>query len=149
MKKVLLVLLFLYSLFFVVGSIAAPVCAHFGCYELSAKLTSLYMYSCHQQPTKSFWIYGYPVALCARCLGVYLGTCVGCVKEIFFYNIAFWKVNFFLFIIALVDLFINYVLKFNTGNPPRFLSGIFIGMMFPVIVSWIEYLIKKGNMKNV
>lgn len=149
MKKILLGLLFLYALFFVVGSTMAPICAHLGLYELSAKLTSLFMYSCHQQPTKSFWLLGYPVALCARCLGVYLGTCVSCIKEIFFLNNSFWKVNLFLFLIALVDLFINYILKFNTGVLPRFLSGIFIGMMFPVVISWIDYLIKKGKIKNV
>lgn len=149
MKKILLGLLFLYSLFFVSGSILAPICAHFGLYEISAKLTSLYMYSCHQQPTKSFWILGYPMALCARCFGVYLGTCTGCIKEIFFENKIFWKINLLLFVIALVDLFINYILKFNTGLLPRFFSGMFIGMIFPVMISWIGNLIKKGKVKNV
>ncbi|HKD76997.1 MAG TPA: DUF2085 domain-containing protein, partial [Ktedonobacterales bacterium] len=26
---------------------------------------------CHQQPGRSFWIFGAPVAVCARCLGIY------------------------------------------------------------------------------
>ncbi len=45
-------------------------------YDLSAKLTSLFIYSCHQQPDRSFWLLGYPIALCCRCLGFYLGVAI-------------------------------------------------------------------------
>ncbi|MGH9669579.1 MAG: DUF2085 domain-containing protein [Terriglobales bacterium] len=32
---------------------------------------------CHQDPARSFWIFGAPVAVCARCLGIYLGAAAG------------------------------------------------------------------------
>jgi uncharacterized membrane protein len=32
---------------------------------------------CHQQPERSFRIFGEPVAVCARCLGIYAGAAVG------------------------------------------------------------------------
>jgi uncharacterized membrane protein len=32
---------------------------------------------CHQRPERSFWVFGGPVAVCARCLGIYLGAAVG------------------------------------------------------------------------
>ena len=32
---------------------------------------------CHQDPARSFWILGAPMAVCARCLGIYLGAAVG------------------------------------------------------------------------
>lgn len=32
---------------------------------------------CHQDPARSFWIAGAPVAVCVRCLGIYLGAAVG------------------------------------------------------------------------
>ncbi len=32
---------------------------------------------CHQTPTLSFWLFGHPLALCARCLGGYLGVFIG------------------------------------------------------------------------
>ncbi len=32
---------------------------------------------CHQDPARSFWILGAPVAVCARCLGIYLGAAAG------------------------------------------------------------------------
>ena len=32
---------------------------------------------CHQDPERSFWIAGAPVAICVRCLGIYLGVSAG------------------------------------------------------------------------
>ena len=32
---------------------------------------------CHQDPARSFMIEGSPVAVCVRCLGIYLGTAMG------------------------------------------------------------------------
>ena len=47
-------------------------------YSLAA-LTIFWFFSpvCHQDPTRSFWIFGAPVAVCARCIGIYLGAAVG------------------------------------------------------------------------
>ena len=32
---------------------------------------------CHQQPARSFFLFGGTVAVCARCLGIYLGAAAG------------------------------------------------------------------------
>jgi len=32
---------------------------------------------CHQRPERSFWLFGAPVAVCARCLGTYVGAAFG------------------------------------------------------------------------
>ena len=32
---------------------------------------------CHQDPARSFWLFGVPVAVCARCLGIYVGAAMG------------------------------------------------------------------------
>ena len=32
---------------------------------------------CHQDPARSFWIAGAPLAICVRCLGIYLGVSAG------------------------------------------------------------------------
>ncbi len=32
---------------------------------------------CHQRPERCFWIFGAPVAVCSRCLGIYLGAALG------------------------------------------------------------------------
>ena len=72
--KTLIFLICLYSAFFLAGGVFAPICAAAGEFEVSAKLTSLYMSSCHQAPDRSFWFLGFPFALCCRCLGFYLGV---------------------------------------------------------------------------
>jgi len=32
---------------------------------------------CHQQPERSFFLFGAPIAVCVRCLGIYLGAAIG------------------------------------------------------------------------
>lgn len=142
--KVIVVGLFgLYSLFFIAGSCLAPVMAGLGNYELSAKLTSLYMYSCHQRPDRGFWILGYPVALCCRCLGFYAGVFLSSIVLIMnkFKIHPVVLVIFILFVIA--DVLLNFVCNINTGNYVRFFAGIFMGILFIVILNVMFGRIKK------
>jgi len=36
-----------------------------------------FSFVCHQQPERSLWLAGLPLAVCARCAGIYLGGLVG------------------------------------------------------------------------
>ncbi len=74
--KIIILLFCIYSSFFVLASLSAPILSYFQNYELSAKLTSLFIYSCHQAPDRSFWVLRYPMALCCRCFGFYFGVIV-------------------------------------------------------------------------
>lgn len=147
-KIIFLTLLCLYSLFFVIGSTLAPIMAHFEQYEISAILTSTYIFSCHQQPDRSFWLMGYPIALCCRCYGVYIGTAVSCIFAIFDkLNIAHKIILVMLFLSA-IDIFINYgtgTLR-NTGNIIRFIVGLFMGILFTTGLNYIFNL--KRRIKN-
>jgi uncharacterized membrane protein len=40
-------------------------------------VTQFFSVVCHQDPGRSFWLAGAPVAVCARCLGIYLGAAAG------------------------------------------------------------------------
>ena len=40
-------------------------------------LQRLFGLVCHQNPERAFWLFGGSVAVCARCLGIYLGAAVG------------------------------------------------------------------------
>ncbi len=40
-------------------------------------ITQFFAFTCHQDPARSFWLAGAPVAVCARCLGIYLGAAAG------------------------------------------------------------------------
>ncbi len=147
-RKLVLVFFCLYSLFFFVGSTLAPVMAHFKNYELSAILTSTYMFSCHQQPDRSFWLFGYPIALCCRCYGFYLGVIVSSIVALFNKLKINLKAFIILFAICLIDIVINYGLgmRLNTGNITRFVIGIIMGILF---ITGLDYILKwKRRIKN-
>ncbi|MCM1266110.1 MAG: DUF2085 domain-containing protein [Candidatus Gastranaerophilales bacterium] len=150
MKKIknLIILIFsIYSLYFVLGSTLAPVMAYFHHYELSAKLTSMYIYSCHQEPTRTFWVLGYPMALCCRCFGFYLGVVVSGVVAIFDRLKLSLKIFLFLLVLTSIDILINYgfgIRTYNTGNITRFIAGIMMGLLF---VATLQYLIERMEKK--
>ena len=59
------------------AALAAPVLAASG-YPLAAfALQQFFSRVCHQEPARSFFLFGTPVAVCARCLGIYLGAAAG------------------------------------------------------------------------
>ncbi|MGH9509266.1 MAG: DUF2085 domain-containing protein [Terriglobales bacterium] len=59
------------------AALSAPLLSAFG-YTLSAfAIVQFFSVVCHQDPARSFWIVGAPVAVCARCLGIYLGAVAG------------------------------------------------------------------------
>jgi uncharacterized membrane protein len=44
---------------------------------LSFGIRKFFSAVCHQDPSRSFWLAGAPVAVCVRCLGIYVGAAVG------------------------------------------------------------------------
>lgn len=137
-KIALISILCLYSAFFFIGSILAPILAHYKYYNLSAMLTSLYVYSCHQEPNRCFWILGYPVALCCRCLGFYIGVFISGIIDIFDKLHITLKTFVILFLATVVDIVVNYgfgIRHYNTGNITRFIIGLIMGLLFIVILS--------------
>ncbi len=60
-----------------VAALSAPLLAAFG-YTLSAlAILQFFSVACHQDPARSFWVAGAPIAVCIRCLGIYLGGIAG------------------------------------------------------------------------
>ena len=62
---------------FAVAAIAAPYFLVHGLAAMGVALYRGFSLVCHQRPVRSFYIFGTPVAVCARCLGIYLGAAVG------------------------------------------------------------------------
>jgi uncharacterized membrane protein len=60
-----------FTVFFL--SFWAPVIQHFKGYPAGEGIYSLFSPVCHQYPTRCFWIFDRPWALCARCASAYLG----------------------------------------------------------------------------
>ena len=70
----------------VIGLLAAAVAAVFAAPLVAAAwglgawpLYAAFSWICHQRPERSWHLAGYPLAVCVRCLGVYLGALAGAV----------------------------------------------------------------------
>lgn len=61
------------SLFFVGLLVAAPLAQAHGVHWFSFAVYEAFSHVCHQIPERSFHIAGYPLAVCARCTGLYVG----------------------------------------------------------------------------
>ena len=59
------------------AALMAPYLAAAGYSALTLAIVFFFSPVCHQDPARSFWVFGGPVAVCARCLGIYLGAAVG------------------------------------------------------------------------
>lgn len=143
-KKVVLLFFCVYSLFLAACSILAPLSAHFGFYEFSAFLTSILMSACHQQPDRAFWIMGYPMSLCSRCIGFYSGVVIFSLFSLF-RQFKFSRILFVVMcLICLTDITINFVLNINTGNILRYVVGLIMGILFVAIINSL-FSIKKRS----
>ena len=61
------------ALIFVGLVVAAPLAQANGLQWLSFTVYETFSHVCHQTPERSFYIAGYPLAVCARCTGLYVG----------------------------------------------------------------------------
>ncbi len=61
------------ALFFVGLLVAAPLAQANGLQWFSFAVYEAFSHVCHQTPERSFYIAGYPLAVCARCTGLYVG----------------------------------------------------------------------------
>ena len=61
--------------------IAAPVLASHSCHNVASVLYLFFSWMCHQIPERSFALSGFPLAVCHRCSGIYLGMFLGCFIE--------------------------------------------------------------------
>jgi len=62
---------------FVLSIIAAPWFANRGFPTAAYAIYTGFHSACHQLPERSFWLFGAPLAVCARCFGLYLGGFAG------------------------------------------------------------------------
>ena len=105
---------------------------------------------CHQNPERSFFIMQYPMALCHRCSGIYLGLFLGMISAKIFRRIR-WRPNSLRahraqVLVAVIPLALDALLPF-TGLwhgtwLSRFLTGIVFGCLIaPVLVKALAELI--------
>ena len=96
----------------------------------SPLLYRLFSFVCHQQPERSLWLAGLPLAVCARCFGIYLGALSGLLL------IFSSRRKILLFALALMalDWFTETAGLRPAWTELRFASGFLLGMACAPVV---------------
>jgi uncharacterized membrane protein len=102
----------------------------------SGFLYAVFSPTCHQIPSRCFYAYGYPAAVCARCLGIYCGFLFGTLIFPFtkgFSPIDFPKAKTFILISIpiVIDTAGNFLRIWTSPDWVRFLTGILWGIILP------------------
>lgn len=139
------------ALFFgviVLLAVYAPITQHFNQYPAGEEFYSFFSPICHQYPTRSFWIYNLPFALCARCTSGYLGVFLSAL----FIKLK-WKYRYRLLtgiivlLITIVDPILQLYQIYESNNIARFLTGIAGGISVFLIIYPFTYF--KGEKNEV
>jgi uncharacterized membrane protein len=106
---------------------------------------------CHQKPERSFWLFGFPLAVCARCLGVYTGFLGGLVLYPLrrgFSSVRLPAQRLFLAVSAPIalDTAANVLRFWDTPNGVRFATGFLWGLILPFyFLTGISELAMRGR----
>jgi len=103
---------------------------------LALNLYRFYGHICHQNPSRTFALFGHPLAACGRCLGIYVGCVAGCLAFLFFRNLFQvriprpWTFVLMSFPLA-VDVLANLLQIWDLGNWFRLATGVLWGFILP------------------
>lgn len=91
---------------------------------------------CHQIPSRSFYFFGQPLAVCARCLGIYSGFFIGVALYPFlrgFRRAALPQTKIFILVSLsiVMDTLGNFARLWETLNEVRFATGLLWGAILP------------------
>lgn len=110
---------------------------------------------CHQIQSRSFFLFGYPLAVCTRCFGIYVGFFVGTGLFPFlkgFSNLNLPKTKIFIFMsLPIAFDFIGNLLHFwVTPNWLRFITGFLWGKILPFyfIIGLTDLILKSARTKD-
>jgi uncharacterized membrane protein len=129
--------LFIYCLSFLIGGLVTPVLIRFGFPSMADGLYDLFSAACQQRPTRTFWMAGYPLALCSRCMGVYSGIAI---SSLLCLNRDAFRVSVGL-IVGLVLFAVGEKLAEWSGcvadNTVRFVAGLALGESLFLLVHFL------------
>jgi uncharacterized membrane protein len=112
--------------------ITAPILAAHSHNAVSALIYLLFSSACHQIPERSFMLAGYPLAVCHRCFGIYLGLCLGSLLKIDTIHRSPSLRKFFV-LAATAPLFLDFLLScfglWTNTAASRFSTGLLFGLM--------------------
>ena len=135
----------IYALALLLLALSPPALAKLHCYDLFDAVMALFVGNCHQQTIRSFWLAGYPLAVCCRCLGIYAGVALGCCHTLFRQG-AFKKEWLVLLVIGIMEKVLEAFITLPPnlawlGNTSRFIAGFW--------VAFVGYLLLVDGIKRI
>jgi uncharacterized membrane protein len=117
----------------IVAAVAAPYALTHDYPMLAFTLNRGFALICHQQPERSFFVFGAAVAVCVRCLGIYIGAAIGLLGR------ASHRIALRIFIAAIAINAIDAAVEFSGlhGNWDglRFVLGLSLGLAGGLLIS--------------
>jgi len=104
--------------------------------RMAAYLYACFTPLCHQLPERSFSLFGHPLAVCARCTGLYAGALAGLIGYPRFRGFAAVRLPDIRLLLLLAtpiaaDAAARWIGLWSSGNTVRFLTGFAAGSLLP------------------
>lgn len=110
---------------------------------------------CHQIESRSFFLFGQPLAVCSRCLGIYIGCLAGIGLYPFlrgFNRIEVPRKDVFIYLSfpIVIDTVGNFAGLWHTTNLARFVTGLIWGAVLPFyfITGIADLLLARSSRKE-
>lgn len=105
--------------------------------NLNVFVNSVFSPICHQIPSRSFFLFGYPLAVCSRCFGIYVGFLIGVLLYPFLNEFSADSMpSTRIFILTSIPIVLdtggNFFHLWMTPNIPRFIIGLIWGLILPI-----------------
>jgi uncharacterized membrane protein len=107
---------------------------------------------CHQIPERSLFIWGYPLAVCYRCSGIYLGFFLG--SFLHFPRIDRSPIARRICVLAAcaplgLDVLISYLGLWRSSGACRFMTGMLLGIIIsPLLVQGAAECLHRASMRK-
>jgi uncharacterized membrane protein len=116
-------------LIFLVGAMEAPLTLHLNQRWVSRLVYGFYGFFCHQEPSRSFFVFGNQVAICSRCMSFYLSLLIfGLIVSLREFRPLKLKWAVILILPACADVFLQTLNITESTNLLRTTTGLLLGM---------------------
>ncbi len=106
--------------------------------EIGSKL------GCHQMPERSFFLKGYQMPICARCVGVIIASIIATI--IFFRKKVTYVTCILMSLIMLIDWLLQFFNIKQSTNQRRFITGLIGGFGWTILnLKFFKWLLNKSN----
>ncbi|MFR4987350.1 MAG: DUF2085 domain-containing protein [Lachnospirales bacterium] len=99
---------------------------------------------CHQMPERSFFIKGYQMPICARCVGVIISSIIAIL--VFFNKKISFITSILMSLVMLIDWSLQYFNIRQSTNPRRLITGLIGGFGWTILnLKFFKYVLNKSK----